>query len=111
MGNIFSSGRSAAKRQAKAMERQMEQDRRQFEAQQAALEQEREQAAALHEQQMAEQRAKEQASKLQAQLAEDARVKAEDEITDVAPSVDLDNDDFFKRRGRRPLNLSAMLGL
>ena len=110
MGSLFSSGRSAAKRQAKAMERQMQQDQRNFELQQQQLEQDRAAAAAEHEQLMAEQRAKEQAAKLQAQLAEDARTSAEDEVVEIAPADD-ELGNTTDRRKRRPLELTAMLGL
>lgn len=110
MGSLFSTGRSAAKRQAKAMEKQLELDRQRFEQMQQEMEMQRAQAAEEHERQMAEQRAREQASKLQSQLAEEARVRAEDEVADVAPSFE-DDDPDGRRRQRRPLNLSAVLGI
>lgn len=108
MGGIFSSGKSAAKRQAEAMRQQMEQDRQQFEQEQARLAQEREAADAQHQSMLAEQRAKENAAKLQAQLQEQNKISAEDDVAEVLPDL---NDTGTKKRKRKDLDLSSVLGI
>lgn len=110
MGGLFSSGKSAARRQAKQLERQMELDRQRFEQQQAELQRQRAEAEAENQRRQAEQRAREQAGKLQAQLAEEQRTRAEDEVTDVVTG-DIEEDFTGRKRRRRPLDLSEMLGL
>ena len=109
MGKMFSSGKSAAKRQAKAMEAQMEQDRLQFEAEQARLAQEREAADIKHQEMIQKQEAQSNAAKLQAQIAEDNRTRGEDEVADV--TTDFDTESSSTKRKRKPMELSQILGI
>lgn len=88
----------------------MREDRRRWEAQQKQFEQERLESEQRFKDQQAEQRAKDNAAKLQAQLAEEARVSATDEVTDIYTGPG-DEELTDNRRKRRPLELSALLGI
>ena len=109
MGKLFSSGKSAAKRQAKAMEAQMEQDRQQFEAEQVRLAGEREAADLKHQEMMQKQDAQSNAAKLQAQIAEENRTRQADEVAEVV--TDTEPTDTSGKRKRKPLELSQILGI
>lgn len=108
IGNLFSSGKSAAKRQADIMRKEMEQSRRQHEAEMAALERSRQEAAARHEAEMAKQQARQNAADLQRRLAEEMQIRKEDDVVDIAPVEDVGTEDT--KRKRKPLSLTDLLG-
>lgn len=109
MGGLFKSGKSAAKRQAELMRKQMEQDKRQFEMEQARLAEERKIADAKHQQMLAQQEAQSNAAKLQAQIAEDNRNRQTDEVAEV--TTDYEPVGVNRNKKRKPLELSSVLGI
>lgn len=109
MGGLVSSGKSAAKRQAEAMRKQMEQDKQQFEMEQARLAEERSIADAQHQQMMAKQESQANATKLQAQIAEDNRNRQTDEVAEVTTDFEVGGENRNKKR--KPLELTTVLGL
>lgn len=109
MGGLFKSGKSAAKRQANLMAKQLEEDRRQFELEQARLAEERAAAEKRMQEQQLQQAARDNASKLQAQLAEENRLREVDSVADITTDVEMSTGS--DRKKRKPLELSSVLGI
>lgn len=109
MGGIFKSGKSAAKRQANLLAKQLEEDRRQFELEQARLAEERAAAEKRMQEQQTQQAARDNAAKLQAQLAEENRLRESDSVADITTEVEMDTG--TNRKKRKPLELSSVLGI
>lgn len=109
MGNLFSTGKSAAKRQAKAMERQLEADRLRFAQEQSRLAEERAAAEKRMQEQQQQQAARENSAKLQSQIAEENRLRETDSVADI--TTDIETGTGSNRKKRKPLELSSVLGI